>query len=706
MQLPLFSTMEWFGVGDQDAHLVRGGGPVADLVAGERDGPGVQEPRPVAGHAGIRHGDGVEEEVHVATGERRRSSRTPRSRRRSDRSVTAIPVIRAWRPAGVGVGVGTAVGRRDGLGVGTAVGDGVGAIDGATDGAVLTTATDAGGLDGCAARQHPRCTDPEQEEDGDATDGSRSRDRPVPVRSAACRRGHGGPGAHTGNDFGRGEGTASGSFDRRARRKPGAGPPAAAASPAASPPRRIHGSRTAQPRHRRPHRARRFARGIGTATRATGGVRRRRRLHRHDGPGPAAAAAERRRGFTVRLCRSRRCSATNAAPSAIECFGCASTAIGRPVDSRTISATSGMRDDPPTRRMRSTPSKPRLALLTARPSAPIVSVIRGRIISSNSSRVRRISVWRPGRTTWIVVSVSDERASFARRHSSRSRAMAASDRRVVRVDRHAGSADLGHHAGEERLVEVDAAQPLHPLGPAELLEAVLGLAQDRGVERPAAEVVDGDDRTGRHAFLLGIVDGGRLGLGQQVHVLDIGLADGLLEEVDLVGAVARRVGQGDRIGRAAGLLADLGHDRLQQVGEERFGAVRGATEDDRGRVAEPALEFSRGPGRFAEGASLGRVADEDLAIGTQDDDRRDRRGPLTQLEDLDAAVARGRGRRIGRSEVDPERIRHRVSCRVPGCRVVESSVPPGVRQRGYTPADDERARAAANRRDRPRRRVA
>ena len=52
--------------------------------------------------------------------------------------------------------------------------------------------------------------------------------------------------------------------------------------------------------------------------------------------------------------------------------------------------------------------------------------IRGRIMSSNSSRVTRTSVWSPGRLTAIVASVSDERASFARRHSSRSRAMAAS----------------------------------------------------------------------------------------------------------------------------------------------------------------------------------------------------------------------------------------------------------------------------------------
>ena len=57
------------------------------------------------------------------------------------------------------------------------------------------------------------------------------------------------------------------------------------------------------------------------------------------------------------------------------------------------------------------------------------------------------------------------------------------------------------HPGEQRLVEVDAAEAFHALGAAELLEAVLGLAQDRRVEGAAAEVVDRDDRAGRDPFL-------------------------------------------------------------------------------------------------------------------------------------------------------------------------------------------------------------
>ena len=209
-----------------------------------------------------------------------------------------------------------------------------------------------------------------------------------------------------------------------------------------------------------------------------------------------------------------------------------------------------------------------------------------------------------------------------------------------------------------------------------MLEAVLGPAQDRRVECPAAEVVNGDHGPFRHAPLLGVVDGGCLGIGQEGHVLDLGLADGLLEEIDLVGAIARRVGQDDGVGWAAGLLADTGDDGLEQMGEERFGTVRGAAQVDRGRVAEAALEVARGPGRLAERVALRRVADEDLAIRAQDDDRRDGGLDFTQPEDLDPTVARGRRSRICRSEIDPERIRHQLS-RGPEMPDIESSVAPG-----------------------------
>ena len=59
---------------------------------------------------------------------------------------------------------------------------------------------------------------------------------------------------------------------------------------------------------------------------------------------------------------------------------------------------------------------------TARSSARTVSAMRGRTMASNSSRVSRTAVFTPGTVTWMVVSLSTDRASFARRLSTRSRA--------------------------------------------------------------------------------------------------------------------------------------------------------------------------------------------------------------------------------------------------------------------------------------------
>ena len=265
----------------------------------------------------------------------------------------------------------------------------------------------------------------------------------------------------------------------------------------------------------------------------------------------------------------------------------------------------------------------------------------------------------------IVVSVSDDSASLARRHSSRRRAIAASVAGSFGSIVAPSGADHGHDPGEERLVEVDAAEALHALGPAELLEPVVGLAQDGRVEGAATEVVDGDHGPGGDAFLAGVVDRRRLGLGQERDVVDVGLADGLLEQVDLVRAVARRVGDDDRIGRAAHLARHARDDRLQQMRDQRLGSVWRAAEDDRGRIAQAALELARGPGRLSERAALGGVAGQDLAVGAEHDDRRDGRRAFAELEDLDALADGRGGRRVGRPEIDPERVRHRASPRSP-----------------------------------------
>ena len=99
--------------------------------------------------------------------------------------------------------------------------------------------------------------------------------------------------------------------------------------------------------------------------------------------------------------------------------------------------------------------------------------------------------------------------------------------------------------GEHGLVEIDAAEPLDPLGRPEDLEALGGLSQHGGVEGAAAEIEDADDRAGLDALLRGVVDRCCLGLGERHDVVEVGHADGLRQEVLLVGAPVGRVRDGD-----------------------------------------------------------------------------------------------------------------------------------------------------------------
>ncbi len=114
--------------------------------------------------------------------------------------------------------------------------------------------------------------------------------------------------------------------------------------------------------------------------------------------------------------------AAMAAPRAMECFGCASTATGRPSSPPTIWPIRGIRLEPPTSRIRSMSSIVSSALPTARRIAEMASARLGRISCSNSVRVRRMSVWTFGSITGMVTSVSLDSASFALTHSARSRA--------------------------------------------------------------------------------------------------------------------------------------------------------------------------------------------------------------------------------------------------------------------------------------------
>ena len=97
----------------------------------------------------------------------------------------------------------------------------------------------------------------------------------------------------------------------------------------------------------------------------------------------------------------------------------------------------------------------------------------------------------------MATSVSVESASLASTHSWRRRAhRGRAPRGRSRSSASSAVAAAVRPRGEHGFVEVDAAEALDALRLAEDLEAVGGLAQHRGVEGAAAEVVDGDDVAG------------------------------------------------------------------------------------------------------------------------------------------------------------------------------------------------------------------
>ena len=137
--------------------------------------------------------------------------------------------------------------------------------------------------------------------------------------------------------------------------------------------------------------------------------------------GAAVGGAGRGEGVSAPAARA----ATIAAPRATACFGCVSTATGRPRPEDTSSATRGIRELPPTSSTWSTASAARPADRSARSSAVTVSASVGRIISSSSARVTRTCVCTDGSSTGTRISLSSDSPSLACVHSMRSRDTAA-----------------------------------------------------------------------------------------------------------------------------------------------------------------------------------------------------------------------------------------------------------------------------------------
>ena len=79
-----------------------------------------------------------------------------------------------------------------------------------------------------------------------------------------------------------------------------------------------------------------------------------------------------------------------------------------------------------------------------------------------------------------------------------------------------------------------------------------------------------------------------------IALLEVGLADRVVEELALVGAPVRRDGTtATRSGAPPSRCATCSTTHFSRIAHEGLGRVRRATEEDGGRVADPALELAR-----------------------------------------------------------------------------------------------------------------
>ena len=238
-------------------------------------------------------------------------------------------------------------------------------------------------------------------------------------------------------------------------------------------------------------------------------------------------------------------------------------------------------------------SAPTPADSSARRSASTVEVSGARIIASNSSRVTVTSSCRVGSRTGTFARSSTDSVSLATTQSCRTRGGRGAGPGVVRVQlAHRAAAGLVD-AAEDGLVEVDAAEVLHALRHAEDLDARRAPAQDGGVERAPAEVVDAEQLALGEPAGDAEVHAGRLGLGEHRRVLEAGLGGDVLEQPAPVGTPVRRVGQDDPRRRLALLGGDPREDVAQHGGEELARRAGLAAQRDRRRVAQPALDPPR-----------------------------------------------------------------------------------------------------------------
>jgi hypothetical protein len=231
--------------------------------------------------------------------------------------------------------------------------------------------------------------------------------------------------------------------------------------------------------------------------------------------------------------------------------------------------------------------------------------------------------------------------------------------RIAQVQFAQRSTDEVVDVREDGVVEVRTAQSLDPLGRPQDLEAVGRAAEDRGIERAAAEVVDRQHLALAERPGGGVVGGRRFGFGGVERLGDPRGPGDVLELLPPERTPVGRMGQGDDLRLGALLLGHPAQHVLQLSGEQVGDGMRCATEHDRGRVAQVALDLAGDPVGRTHGATGGCLAGHDPAVVPDVDGGGRHQGAVTEPEHLPAPVVGDRRGDEAGAEVDRQAVAHR-----------------------------------------------
>ena len=216
--------------------------------------------------------------------------------------------------------------------------------------------------------------------------------------------------------------------------------------------------------------------------------------------------------------------------------------------------------------------------------------------------------------------------------------------------------ELGDQVVDDLLVPVVAAEVVVAGGGLDLDDAVADL-QQRDVERATAEVED-QDRLLLLALVEPVRQGGRGGLvddAQDVEARDLaGLLGGLA-----LGVVEVRGDRDDGVGHGLAQVAlGVPLELLQDEGADLLGGEVLAVDGHLPVGAHVALDGPDRPVDVRDGLALGDLADQDLAVLGEGDDRGRRAGALGVGDDGGLAALQDRHHGVGGAEVDADRSCH------------------------------------------------